>query len=1118
MEVSNAVKQRVGTLDEFSDRELSRAFDRVTLARGADYARAGRVTSIIVGDEGTRAAARVIGNGSGLYRTEVTLEADPHGEPMLESDCTCPVGFACKHAAALVIALRTQRPWRTDQPSGSERATSWRDALGDLLDVPEPDPQTGVVGLLLDIESPRGHIPSWEPQTRSPRIQLRPMIPGASPGRWIKTGISWEAVSGGYYSHHTFRLDGPPLDALTAIADAHRRGNRMSGYGRAPASIPLDLMGRGWVDLLTRARDAGVVLLTHPNNGGEVHLEAEVGHFVLDLSPIEHGDVRAVPSLDLPEGAGEVIIVGDPPTGWFRHEERDLRLGGFGPDVDSAAARVVQRGPFTIPGEDWSSFAVDKLPVLQRRAQVRTHDGLTLPEIVPPRLHLSVRFDKDHTAHLNWSFRYGPIDAPVTVPLMREPTAYHDAQAFRDAHVARDAHAFRDVAVEAELLTVIPTRGELPALWDLTRAGWRPREALKLTGFDTVAFAELLPEIEAHDDVEVDVIGERTAYSEVTEAPQIAVGTTQSSESNDWFDLSISVTVGGHQVPLSDLVTALARSEERMILPDGAWFSLDHPELHRLRDLVEEARALQDKRSDPLRLSVLHAGLWDELVEIGVVEEQSALWKRSVDALLGIDSEHAPPPADVPVALKATLRPYQEEGFRWLSLLWDLGLGGVLADDMGLGKTLQVVAMALRAKERGELVDPMLIVAPTSVLGTWVDEVAKFAPDLTVAVLDRTRGKAKVGMNEAIAGADLVVTTYAVGRIDAEEFRMVRWSAAVLDEAQFVKNHQAKTYAAMRRLPARVTFALTGTPLENSLMDLWSLLSLVAPGLHPRPQLFKETWAKPIENGSAPELLATLRRRIRPLMLRRTKEAVASDLPPKQEQILHVALHPKHRAIYDRHLARERQRLLGLIDDLDGNRIAILRALTVLRQMALDPSLTDAEAYGGVAPSAKVEALVEQVAELASEGHRALVFSQFTGFLAIVRARLEEEGIAYAYLDGSTRNRTDVVKGFREGEAPVFLISLKAGGFGLTLTEADYVFVLDPWWNPAAENQAIDRAHRIGQTKSVNVYRLVSTDTIEEKVVALQDKKRDLFARVVDDGNLLSSAMTADDLRGLLDR
>ncbi|KGN37137.1 helicase [Knoellia subterranea KCTC 19937] len=1102
-------------LEELTDVELARAFGPLTLARGVEYARAGRVTSIVLADRGARAAARVLGSGANIYRTDIALDPDSPGSH-LDTDCTCPVGVACKHAAALTIALRTQKPWRTEQESGGSEGSaatteSWRDALDELLDVEEPDLETSPVGLLLDVETPRTQ--RWNAEA-GPSVQLRPMVPGAVPGRWIKTGISWEAMAGGYYSSYSYNVDGAALDALTAIADAHRRASRMASYGRMPASIPLSLVGRGWVGLLAKARAAGVVLLSQSSGGGEVHLVEAPGHFTLHLHPSNPNaaaagrptDVRAVPSLELPEGDGDVVIVGDPPTGWFRVEGRDLRLGGFGPDVDLAAARVVARGPFTIPSADWSNFAVDKLPVLRRRAAVQTHDGLTLPEVVPPRLHLGVRFDKKHTARVAWSFRYGPVDAPITVPLARERVVF------------RDPNAFRDAAVESELLEAIPSHADLPALWDLTRSGWAPHEAVTLTGFDTVAFAELLPEISAHAQVEVDVVGEPAAYAEVTEAPRIAIGTSESTEGNDWFDLQISVTVGGHEVPLSDLVTALARDEQRMLLPDGAWFTLDHPELHRLRSLVEEARALQDKQSDPLRLSVLHAGLWDELVEIGVVEEQSSHWQRAVDALLGIDADHNPPPAEVPSTLKATLRPYQEDGFRWLSLLWDLGLGGVLADDMGLGKTLQVVATALRAKERGELADPMLIIAPTSVLGTWVDEVAKFAPDLSVAVLDRTRAKARVPMEDAIVGADLVVTTYAVARIDAEAFRSVPWSAAVLDEAQFVKNHQAKTYAAVRRLPARVTFALTGTPLENSLMDLWSLLSIVAPGLHPRPQLFKEQWAKPIENGSSPELLATLRRRIRPLMLRRTKESVAADLPPKQEQILHVALNPKHRAIYDRHLARERQRLLGLIDDLDGNRIAILRALTVLRQMALDPSLVDAEAYGGVAPSAKVEALVEQVAELAAEGHRALVFSQFTGFLSLVRARLEEEGIEYAYLDGSTRDRADVVSGFRTGDAPVFLISLKAGGFGLTLTEADYVFVLDPWWNPAAENQAIDRAHRIGQTKSVNVYRLVSTDTIEEKVVALQDKKRDLFARVVDDGNLLSSALTADDLRGLLDR
>ena len=311
-------------------------------------------------------------------------------------------------------------------------------------------------------------------------------------------------------------------------------------------------------------------------------------------------------------------------------------------------------------------------------------------------------------------------------------------------------------------------------------------------------------------------------------------------------------------------------------------------------------------------------------------------------------------------------------------------------------------------------------------------------------------------------------------------------------------------------------------------MDLWSLLSVAAPGLYPRPVEFRDTYVKPIEAGEGAELLTTLRRRIRPLMMRRTKEQVARELPPKQEQVVTVPLHPRHRTIYDRHLQRERQRLLGLLDeDFSKHRIAILRALTAMRQLALHPALVDG-AHAGAGESAKIDLLVEHLGELAAEGlehlqevvaegHRALVFSQFTGYLRLVRERLDREGIDYSYLDGRTRNRAERIEDFRTGTQPAFLISLKAGGFGLTLTEADYVYVLDPWWNPAAETQAIDRTHRIGQDKHVNVYRLVSEDTIEDKVVALQQRKRELFAQVVDDGDAMSGAVTADDIRGLLD-
>jgi SNF2 family DNA or RNA helicase len=646
-------------------------------------------------------------------------------------------------------------------------------------------------------------------------------------------------------------------------------------------------------------------------------------------------------------------------------------------------------------------------------------------------------------------------------------------------------------------------------------------------------------------DVDVEILGTPISYAEADEAPTVSLAITESGESTDWFDLDVQVRVGDQDVPIRTLVTALTLGEEHVILPSGTWFRVDRPELQELRRLIDEARAMSDDPKGPLRLSAYQADLWAELEELGVVQEQSERWRSLVAGLAGA-AEGAPlEPVEVPAGLAATLRHYQHSGFEWLTFLRRSGLGGILADDMGLGKTMQTLAMILRAvqdrettqvrqtthpvgdatdatdadsaaREGGERAayPPFVVVAPTSVLPTWLAEAARFAPSLRVVALGETTKRRGGSIAAAVAGADLVVTTYAVFRIDAEAFRECAWSALILDEAQFVKNHQSQVYQCARLLPAPTKLAITGTPMENNLMELWALLSIVAPGLFPRPSAFQEHFRRPIESGAAPERLDTLRRRIRPVMLRRTKEAVASELPPKQEQVIEVALSPRHRRIYDRVLAHERQRILGLLDDAQRNRIAILRSLTRMRRLCLDPVLDD-PAHAGIG-SAKVDALLELLGPVLSEGHQALVFSQFTGYLATVRSRLDAEGISYAYLDGRTRKREEAIESFRSGERSLFLVSLKAGGFGLTLTEADYVFLLDPWWNPATEAQAIDRTHRIGQDKHVFVYRLVAADTIEDKVLALQARKRELFARVVDEGALSGGALSADDIRGLL--
>jgi SNF2 family DNA or RNA helicase len=530
-----------------------------------------------------------------------------------------------------------------------------------------------------------------------------------------------------------------------------------------------------------------------------------------------------------------------------------------------------------------------------------------------------------------------------------------------------------------------------------------------------------------------------------------------------------------------------------------------------LRELIEESKALQDHHRPELTINRFQASLWEDLTNLGMTIDQSARWEQTVRGLTDISSIED---VEVPPTLQATLRPYQIDGYRWLCFLWAHQLGGILADDMGLGKTLQALALVCHARMACPEQAPFLVVAPTSVVSNWSTEAAKFAPHLRVVCLTESESKRGSRYTEAVAAADLVITSYALLRIDNPRLAELDWSGVILDEAQFVKNHRAKTYQCARRLSAPFKLAITGTPLENSLMDLWALLSIAAPGLFPDPDRFSEYYRRPIERSKDVVRLHQLRRRIRPLMLRRTKESVAAELPPKQEQTVEVELDPRHRRIYQTHLQRERQKVLGLIEDLDRNRFTVLRSITLLRRLSLDPALVD-ESHNSV-PATKTDVLLEDLSELVGEGHQALVFSQFTSFLSRIRTRLADAEIPYAYLDGRTRNRDRVIQQFRDKVASVFLISLKAGGFGLNLAEADYCFVLDPWWNPAIEAQAVDRTHRIGQTKTVMVYRLVAKDTIEQKVMELKARKKELFESVVGGEALAAAELTADEIRGLL--
>jgi superfamily II DNA or RNA helicase len=1060
-----------------------------------------RVLGLQLAEDARRVTALVQGNGPMPYRTTVVrAEGSRIG---WVGACTCPVGEDCKHAVALLLSMRS----RVRPAPGSSRppASGWEQELEELVAATaDRSPRAMVpIGLQFEVVEPepgRGRASVGSPGVPQRLVRLRPVVPGRR-GQWVRTGVSWRQLQ---YDNARAGWDPAHLAAMRALHATHQAA-RNQYYSYAAVDVYLHEFGAGLWRLLAEAVADGVELVTAERPARPVALAHAPADVALDLR--HDGDRTEVHAVLRLEGRAvdpaRLSFLGMPPHGVTLDGTGTgtgapgLVLARLDQPAPPALAGLVARGrPIAIPAGDVDRFLRDWYPGLRQAVPVISADGsVELPDVPPPRLAVAVHYPGDASVSVSWSVGYG-LDRTFPLP---------------DGVDVAEAGTGRDLAAEHLLVEALP--GPVAGLAELWTPEGRLAGTTELTGMEALEFTtEVLPALRTDPGVDVSVAGTPTAYRQTTSAPQITFSARDSQES-DWFDLGVTVTMDGQHVPFATLFQALAAGRTRLVLLSGTWFSLQRPEFEQLRLLIEEARALQDVPGDGdrVRVSRFQAGLWEQLLGLGVVEEQSERWTREVRGL--IDAEHAGPPP-LPAGLVAELRPYQQDGYGWLSFLWDHRLGGVLADDMGLGKTLQTLALLCRAHQAGELdAAPVLVVAPTSVVSTWAREAARFAPGLRVVTVAETERRRGAGLRRRVAGAHLVITSYALFRIDAEAWTGLPWRGLVLDEAQFVKNHQARTYQCARRLEAPFKLALTGTPLENSVMDLWALMSIVAPGLFPDPQRFTEFYRIPIERDGDAERLAVLRRRIRPLMLRRTKELVAADLPPKQEQVLEVVLNPEHEKLYQTHLQRERSKVLGLVEDMSKNRMTIFRSLTLLRQLSLDPALVD-PAYADVR-SSKADAFLDHLREVVAEGHRVLVFSQFTRFLRSVRDRLDGEGIGSVYLDGQTRDRDSRIEEFRTGTAPVFLISLKAGGFGLTLTEADYVFVLDPWWNPASEAQAVDRAHRIGQDKTVMVYRLVAVGTIEEKVMELKARKQSLFSRVVDDGALASGALTADDVRGL---
>ncbi|MBM7051485.1 DEAD/DEAH box helicase [Rothia sp. ZJ1223] len=1179
--------------------------------RGQGYMRQGQVQRYSFDSTPRVLAGKVSGSGAQTYETSVTFPATAiPGSLAFSSYCSCPVGYDCKHAVALMLtaidrstkakkAMTTSSPtWNTgaltetvqgadaekttagdistllhrasDLPAADSALPTWRRALSHTL---AARPHSGlretsqVAGALeLKINVPGRFATGVTSATAAPaQLFARPMMKGSS-GKWIKGGLSWEtfmqrglqgfAQTSLYTEHEQWFTDfyavvRPAQSAYTSHRDwvnlSHTSSTLLWQLLSQVAEIGLVCVLDGQEITLAVADTPTVYLDAHFTDDQNTlvltpilswhNFSLSAAHFHKLGEPrqgfLALGDAaqtvysreaahaqleRLVPAALTSENLPGELESEDAPAAFT--SSADLVFVPLDEPLTSVAESLIATEPLEIPASEIDAFYRDFYPELARSVPLISHDErLTLPALAHPELVLFVDFAEQATpaARTVWQWAY-PKDPLQTVPADNSGSA-EDTHIFLPAlgYPGENHASVRDTAFEARVLKKVKTvRPAVPFTkhrWE----GWNTR----------VLVDEALPALAEIDGVHIEVTGEIPTFKELDTEPEITIRVDDTGR-RDWFGLGIAVKAGNWYVGFSEIFAALAQGQTHMLLGDGTYFALNRPEFLKLQELIIEASTLNERGGNKeLTITRHQAGLWEDLEELASTVETTRAWEEHISALLTKEQTDAP---SVPPQLQATLRPYQLEGFHWLSFLWQAQLGGILADDMGLGKTLQTIALIAHAKHwwqqdaadaEGEQQDfaPFLVVAPTSVVPNWISEVERFAPHLKVVGISASQAKSKTPLAHTITGADVVITSYALFRIDEQAYAdvgtPVPWNGLILDEAQFVKNAKTKAHRIARELPARFKLAVTGTPLENNLMELWSMFSITAPGLFPSARAFKDYYATPIESGEETAALGKLRSRVRPLMLRRTKELVAADLPEKNDQRVNVPLAAAHRKTYDTHLQRERKKILGLVEDFDKNRFTIFNSLTALRRLALDASLIDAEKYAEV-PSSKLDYLEENLPEIVAEGHKALIFSQFTSYLKLIATRLETLGIDYLYLDGTTRDRASALEAWKEGRAPVFLISLKAGGFGLNLTQADYVFIMDPWWNPAAEDQAVDRAHRIGQTKNVMVYRLVSAGTIEEKVMELKESKAALFDAVVDDGQFFSSRLDAAQVRQLL--
>nr|WP_061122510.1 DEAD/DEAH box helicase [Caballeronia catudaia] len=1053
---------------------------------------------------GPMLSARVTGTQPEPYDVEISFDGRrPSGS------CSCPVGYQCKHVAATLLAL-LELEQHSSKTGLSIEVEQWLSGFRERVRQTQPKAAKpagksgGVSHQIVYVLMPaRIQSVVVELVTYKARLGVDGTIRATE--FWSPNYASWNAPP-----KFVTQEDDTILRALR-----NERGFSTSAFhlrGKKGAAI--------WKMMLATGR------LYYEADPNDLALDSplrEGARRRADIEWIPHGDDMIFASLET-EPQSNVVLPVEPPwyVDMFTHETGTVDA----PVPDELLADYLAMPVLTVEEAEIVRAALQEFaPTLpappvdgeidMRMIDVAPTPVLTLDTLLmdtPRKLDTSV-LELD-LALLD--FDYGEImisaGSPEVLVRLADGELVRIARRtdLEDACVERlvkrglkpisDASASRDESPFAGGF-IMPGRDawpafvseEIPALRD---AGWRV-EITPNSRFDTVEIEQI--EARAH-----------------------AAG-------NDWFDIELGITVEDRRVRLEPLLADLFARDRRWLngsidaiddahavefrTDEGRRFMLRaariKPLVHTLIDLFDRI----DRHAEtPLRLSTLEAGRLTE-------SDGKLRWQFDGDASI-IDLarrlRHAAAPRRIepPRGLSATLREYQREGVDWMQFLREHDLAGVLADDMGLGKTVQTLAHILVEKEAGRLTQPALIVVPTTLVTNWQDEARRFAPELKVLDL---HGPQRHERFADIAAHELIITTYPLIWRDHESLAQHDYHLLILDEAQYVKNASSKAAGVIRTLRARHRLCLTGTPLENHLGELWSQFDFLLPGFLGTQKEFAARWRKPVEKQNDMTRRDLLARRIRPFMLRRRKDDVAKELPPKTTIVRSVGLEGAQRDLYETVRAAMQKKVRDAIEKqgLARSHIVMLDALLKLRQVCCDPSLVKLTGAKKVEGSAKLALLLELLPNLIEEGRRVLVFSQFASMLAIIARTLDDAGIAYVTLTGETTDRKTPVQRFQAGEASVFLISLKAGGVGLNLTAADTVIHYDPWWNPAAENQATDRAHRIGQDKPVFVYKLVAAGSIEEKILDMQERKAALAAGILSEDAKAVAKFSAEDIDAL---